>query len=367
MSYKLSPHTFRAGGFAVAGTGLERTDLEGLLAAIAKLAAVRPLADLRTDTVSVLPSLVETHHPAWNDVDPETGRIEAVLPADFEREYAGRMPELAAEFAAHVDEHPVIVEYRRTGNGRPQAISDFVSEEAFHATALYRKFYVEIGTEDQLSFVLPAPDVLVGITLDRPERGFNRRDRTILNLLRPHLVQAYRNAVALEAATAALEAVDTIGEARGDGVIVLDRTGRIVHSTPTAISLLDRSFPDRPAVGLPEPLADYVARPGSQDAPAWPMVRDDLVVRCLSSAGTTVLVLGCAGGTHDPKELCHLGLTPREAEVLTHVSAGASTKDIAARLQISPRTVDKHVERSLSKLGVDSRLAAANLINQIAL
>jgi DNA-binding CsgD family transcriptional regulator/PAS domain-containing protein len=352
----------------VVGTGLERADLEALLAAIAELAAVRSLADIRADTIAVLPRLVNADHHAWNEVDPETGRLDAVLPAEFEREYGDRIPELAAEFAAHVDEHPVIADYQRTGNGRPRAISDFVSAEAFHATALYQKFYNQIGTEDQLSFVLPTPDVLVGLTLDRPERGFSVRDRTILNLLRPHIVQAYRNAVALEAATAALEAVDTLGDARGDGVIVLDRNGRIVHSTPTAIRLLDRFFPGRPAVGLPAVLTDYVARPGSEEAPAWPLVRDELVVRCLNSAGTTVLVLSESGGAGPALQaLRQLGLTPREAEVLTFISTGVSTKGIAARLQISPRTVDKHVERALAKLGVDSRLAAANLINQIAL
>ncbi len=149
-------------------------------------------------------------------------------------------------------------------------------------------------------------------------------------------------------------------------MIVLDRLGNIVHSTPTVCALLDLHFSGHPPTGLPTELADYVAHSGSQSAPAWPLMHDGLVVRRLSSAGTTVLVLGPAGGTPAPAALRELGLTPREAEVLTHISMGISTKETAARLQISPRTVDKHVERSLAKLGVDSRLAAANLINQIA-
>ncbi len=347
-------------------TDLNRSDFEALLGVIAELAAVRRLADLKADTVAVLPSLVESDHPAWNEVDPATGEIDAALPPDFERMYADRMTHLRAEFAAYVGDHPVIADYRRTGNGRPQAISDFMSAEAFHATALYQHFYRVIGTEDQLSFVLPAPDMTIGITLDRPEPGFSPRDREILNLLRPHVVQAYRNAVALEAATAALEAVDTLGEARGDGVVVLDRTGRIVHATPTAIKLFDRFFPGHSPTTLPGELAGYVARASAEDAPAWPMMRDGLVVRSLSSVGTTVLVLGLTGGRPAPDALRQLGLTPREAEVLACISSGASTKDIAARLEISPRTVDKHVERALAKLGVDSRLAAANLVNQMA-
>ncbi len=276
-------------------TALERSDLEALLGVVAGLAAVRPLADLRSDTVAALPSLVSSDHPAWNEVDPVTGEIAAAIPLEFEQSIGDRMPHLTAVFARHVDEHPVIADYRRTGNGRPQAISDFVSAEAFHATALYQHFYAVFGTEDQLSFVLPAPDMTIGITVDRPERSFKARDREILNLLRPHLIQAYRNALALEAATAALEAVDSLAEASGDGVIVLDRLGKIVHSTPTACTLLDRHFSGHPPAGLPTELADYVARTASQSAPAWPMMQDGLVVRRLSSAGTTVLVLWSCG------------------------------------------------------------------------
>ncbi len=147
---------------------------------------------------------------------------------------------------------------------------------------------------------------------------------------------------------------------------MLDRLGKVVHSTPTARSLLDRFFPGQTRTGLPDELADYVSCTPSDSAPAWPMMHDGLIVRRLSSAGTTVLVLGLAGCAPAPAALRQLGLTPREAEVLTHITVGASTKETAARLQISPRTVDKHVERALSKLGVDSRIAAANLINQIA-
>ncbi len=347
-------------------TALERSDLEALLGVspswplFGRWRIFGPTPSRRCRPWS-RPTI-----PAWNEVDPVTGEIAAEIPLEFEQSIGDRMPHLTAVFAAHVDEHPVIAEYRRTGNGRPQAISDFVSAEAFHATTLYQDFYAVFGTEDQMSFVLPAPDVTIGITVDRPDRSFKARDREILNLLRPHLIQAYRNALALEAARAALEAVDSLAEASGDGVIVLDRTGKIVHSTPAACTLLERHFSGHPPTGLPAELADYVARTASQSAPAWPMMQDGLVVRRLCSAGTTVLVLGLAGGAPAPAALRELGLTPREAEVLSHISMGSSTKETAARLEISPRTVDKHVERSLAKLGVDSRLAAANLINQIA-
>jgi DNA-binding NarL/FixJ family response regulator len=52
-------------------------------------------------------------------------------------------------------------------------------------------------------------------------------------------------------------------------------------------------------------------------------------------------------------------LTQREAEVLLWVSYGKSSSDISDVLAISPRTVQKHLERIYEKLGVETRSAAA--------
>jgi FixJ family two-component response regulator len=45
-------------------------------------------------------------------------------------------------------------------------------------------------------------------------------------------------------------------------------------------------------------------------------------------------------------------LTPREREVLEHAAQGLHAKEIAARLRISPRTVEVHKTRIMQKLGV---------------
>ena len=56
------------------------------------------------------------------------------------------------------------------------------------------------------------------------------------------------------------------------------------------------------------------------------------------------------------------GITAREADVLRLVADGLPNKEIAARLNLSPRTVEKHVESLLRKTGARSRtsLAAAH-------
>lgn len=53
------------------------------------------------------------------------------------------------------------------------------------------------------------------------------------------------------------------------------------------------------------------------------------------------------------------GLTPRELEVLRLLADGRANRAIADQLSLSERTVENHVLHILTKLGVDSRTAAA--------
>lgn len=66
-----------------------------------------------------------------------------------------------------------------------------------------------------------------------------------------------------------------------------------------------------------------------------------------------------APGSGVPPGLKPLGITGREAEVLTLVAEGLSNKDIAVRLVLSARTVEKHVERLLAKTGTTGRAQLA--------
>lgn len=51
-------------------------------------------------------------------------------------------------------------------------------------------------------------------------------------------------------------------------------------------------------------------------------------------------------------------LTPREREILGLLAAGLNQGEIARRFVVSPKTVSKHIERILKKLGVRSRTEA---------
>jgi DNA-binding CsgD family transcriptional regulator len=54
-------------------------------------------------------------------------------------------------------------------------------------------------------------------------------------------------------------------------------------------------------------------------------------------------------------------LTTREADVLALISQGLTNKQIAERLYVSTRTVEKHVERVLDKTGAPNRTALVSL------
>ncbi|GLS26703.1 response regulator transcription factor [Marinibactrum halimedae] len=57
----------------------------------------------------------------------------------------------------------------------------------------------------------------------------------------------------------------------------------------------------------------------------------------------------------------NLNLTKREAEVLRWISQGKTNREIGQILDISPRTVNKHLEQVFEKIGVENRTTAASV------
>lgn len=80
--------------------------------------------------------------------------------------------------------------------------------------------------------------------------------------------------------------------------------------------------------------------------------------RLITDSQRTMLLVDERKNLADPRDLLHLGLTRREAEVLVWVVEGKTNLEIATILTMSPRTVQKHVEHVMAKLGVETRTAA---------
>jgi DNA-binding CsgD family transcriptional regulator len=171
---------------------LARPDADSLLLALDVVREVQAAPDLDAYRSAVLrvQELVPCQEIGYNEVDAETGEIFMILDPP-----GSVLPGLHEAFARHVDDHPVITHHRASGDGSARAISDFLSEEEFHATGIYREVYARMGAEDQLSFILPSPpEMIVGIAMNRSTRGFSEAERELVELVRPHLSQAFRDA-----------------------------------------------------------------------------------------------------------------------------------------------------------------------------
>jgi DNA-binding NarL/FixJ family response regulator len=91
----------------------------------------------------------------------------------------------------------------------------------------------------------------------------------------------------------------------------------------------------------PEELADAVRRVNDGDAVFSPRL-----------AG---FVLDAFAGPGPEPETELDALTPREREIIQHIARGYMYKEIALRLEISPKTVEAHVSSVLRKLQLSSR------------
>ncbi len=69
-------------------------------------------------------------------------------------------------------------------------------------------------------------------------------------------------------------------------------------------------------------------------------------------------VLAAAGQPRGKRRSGPAGLTPREIEVLTLIARGASTRQVAQRLSITPKTAETHIERIYAKTGASTRSTA---------
>jgi DNA-binding response OmpR family regulator/DNA-binding CsgD family transcriptional regulator len=160
----------------------------------------------------------------------------------------------------------------------------------------------------------------------------------------------------------------------GRSLLATDGAGRSLWRTPQTEALLSSLALGEPdQSGLPFPLAESIVSliHRLQDASA-PTVRIMVAERTVEIAylgGTAeefyFRLSELIEGRESEVLKAALGLTARESEVLVWIAAGKSNRDISEILNISPRTVNKHLEQVFTKLGVENRAAAAAIATRI--
>lgn len=154
-------------------------------------------------------------------------------------------------------------------------------------------------------------------------------------------------------------------DADGAGLIVLDSTRRMIWQSPRAARLLFEAAID--ISQRPLPLDWIPSDPGQHSH-----ISDKNGFLCLrhlavSSRQEVMLMISECGGHEHIDGLAKLLLTPRETEVLSWLAKGKTNRDIGEILELSPRTVSKHLEHIFQKLGVETRSAAAAMATTLHL
>jgi HD-GYP domain-containing protein (c-di-GMP phosphodiesterase class II) len=98
-------------------------------------------------------------------------------------------------------------------------------------------------------------------------------------------------------------------------------------------------------------------RPAMTAKQATAELRDDVRAGRLD-ADAVGAVLSAAGQCLGKRRTGPAGLTPREIEVLGLIARGASTRQVAQRLAIAPKTAETHIERIYAKTGASTRSTA---------
>lgn len=112
---------------------------------------------------------------------------------------------------------------------------------------------------------------------------------------------------------------------------------------------LAMSFPAGYAAGVPRKVCVAISRSGSDFSD------DDVAAAALLRTRLSHVLNRLAPPAPAPSPV-----TRRESAVLTLLARGLTNQQIARRLAISPRTVDKHLEHAYAKLQVGGRVEAAN-------
>jgi DNA-binding CsgD family transcriptional regulator len=344
---------------------LNSRELETLLDFMREIYIAHDLESLRRRLPAALASLIPVEMTTYFEIDRRRRRVVMVNhPDDALR------PSEEQAFARYMHQSPLFGSYRR-GAGSAVKISDFLTRAQFQRLALYDEFFGCVGVEHQIVKGLPGPSGLfTGIALHRRRRDFGEGDRWLLNLLRPHLNEAYGRArlmgemrEELNFLRAGLEKIDR-------GLIVADATGRVRLTTPSARRSVEDYFDGMRNGGLPDALRRFMAHeeallsdPAMLSSPRAPLVAERegrrLDVRIVFDGDQRLLLLDEHRTTPCAQDLEPLGLSRRQAEVLAWIAEGKTNAEIATILGMSERTVEKHVEHILRRLDVETRTAAA--------
>jgi DNA-binding CsgD family transcriptional regulator len=156
------------------------------------LYAAESLEDLRERALAVVRKQFGGELTCHNEIDLATGDSLSAL-----SDQISDFPALRPAFFEHVEQHPSVQHILKVNGSGTVALktSDFVSQRRWRNSGLYADFYRPLAdVRYQLTIGQRFGDRLVFFAISRRHRDFSEDERDLLTSLRPHFIQAYRNA-----------------------------------------------------------------------------------------------------------------------------------------------------------------------------
>ncbi len=342
---------------------LSASDCRALLSAIQKIYSPTDISQFPSTILSAIKEVLSCNTICYNEVNIPEARMSWITePAN-----ALPGPILREMFNRHLHEHPLIAHSGSPGSARSLRISDFLSRQQFHRLALYNEYYRPLGIEYQLGTeIATSQHRIIAVGLDRNCLDFSGNERLCLDLLRPHLIQSYRN-------LQILDLMKRAAEGGGKKVIVVNRTGQVQLASDDVWRILAHYFDMRRVQGsLPDALRSWTRYERSRlreesdvPSPSVPLIVNKdtgkLTMRFLwggRDSDQDLIIMEEERAEPASGLRYHPEFTKRETEILSWLSQGKTNTEIGLALSISPITVKKHLEHIYAKLEVHRRTAA---------
>jgi DNA-binding CsgD family transcriptional regulator len=166
-----------------------------LLLALPELYAARTLDELRNATVRITDNLIGSDGSGCFEFDMrDAPRLSSVVES-----VPCITPAIAAKMPRTLSTHPFLSVWSRQQDPSTLKLSDFpiaVRQRHLEESA---EVYKVIGSENMTAPLKIGPDSVIAVSVRRQRKAFAEHERTILELLKPHLRQARANVMFFQA------------------------------------------------------------------------------------------------------------------------------------------------------------------------
>ena len=355
---------------------LSRSDVASLLAAVAELSSSVDPETLADRMPSAVAKVFDCEMVSFDNFsnDHDHAYIQTQWHNNTDILTPSVMEVFSKVYNTWPEEHPLAFEILHRGNNIPLRMSDCVSNSKFRNKAIFAEFFRKIGIAYQLGIAMPvSKDLTVSCALNRASKDFGEKDKTLLGLLTPYLINSIRNSLFVREMQLRAIRLEKMLASVSRGVVRVAADRRVLEISEPATRNLLKYFPTWKAASgkLPEPLDSWLGSNGNVRGDQLPGIlkpfitsRDGGTLRIAAvfdPEGEMSLLLEERGRLASDS-ISSTGLTRRESEILLHIESGKSDAAVATLCGISKRTVQKHVENIFKKLNVETRTAAVRTV-----